>query len=126
MVRKLIRFSEKHGDRMFVFETEHERNTIVAQVARDRLREGYWYDTTPRGEPDLFRPTAHLSDAGEIELWLSKLLDPSLRRGRAGGPVPSTGYYLRQIYLWMAGRQQHQYEGFSEDALEECCLTVPL
>ena len=115
---KLIRFLEKHDNRNFVYSTDEELFDIFIKIARERLQDGYWFDTTPKGEPGLFHPIAHLSDAETISLWLNKLDKPELRQGKSGGNVPDTLYYKRQIYLWMQKRCSHQYEGFDIDHIE--------
>ena len=121
---KIIRFKEKHGDRIFLFSNYYERDLAVAQVAKSRLADGYWYDTTPKGEPELFRPNAHLSDAETLAWWIDRLDNPNLRRGKNGKPAPDSTHYLRGIYIWMCNRRDYQYEGFNEEHIEPCTLKV--
>lgn len=121
---RMIRFREKHGDRIFVFSTEREKGLILAQVAQERLAEGYWYDSENGSEQvDLLRPTAHLSDAERIGRLLEGLFDPSKRtevsRAYKLGEIT---YYLFQIERWMRARRDLEYEGYDEMYVEECHL----
>ena len=64
---RLIRFREKHDDRVFVYSTGLEKQLILAQVAQERLQDGTWYDDENGSDQiDLLKPMAHLSDAERI------------------------------------------------------------
>jgi hypothetical protein len=112
----LLIFREKHGDRYFTYSTEEEKWLVACHVAKERLEEGWWYDTTPASDqPDMFRPRAHMSDAERIGYLLLRAEDPNLRK-----PGVSGAWYRREVYRWMHGRCHHQYEGFIEDRLSDC------
>lgn len=118
---RMIRFREKHDDRIFVFSTGREKQLILAQVAQERLDAGYWYDDENGSEQaDLLKPNAHLSDAERIGQLLQKLFDPSKREGEH----ETTGKYLDQIQRWMAGRREYEYEDWDEMPIETCELTI--
>jgi hypothetical protein len=118
---RMIRFREKHGDRIFVFSNSREKQLILAQVAQDRLAEGYWYDDENGSEQvDLLKPTAHLSDAERIGQLLEKLFDPSKREWEYEPP----GKYLDQIQRWMMGRRDYEYEDWDELPIETCEITT--
>lgn len=119
MRKWLLRFQEKHGSRNFVYTTDLERDRIFVQVARERLADGCWYDDTPKGEPDLFRPNAHLSDAERIGLMLLKHDDASQRKPNRNGVIAPTEAYAASIRKWMAGRRDQEYEGYVEEEIEE-------
>lgn len=107
----LLIFREKHGDRYFSYSTEEEKWLVSCQVAKERLEEGWWYNTTPASDqPDMFRPRAHMSDAERIRYLLERAENPSMRK-----PGVSGAWYRREVYRWMLNRRYHQYEGFSED-----------
>lgn len=117
---KILRFLEKHGDRVFVFSTPIEKAMILAQVAQDRLQDGTWYDDENGSDQvDLFKPKAHLSDAERIGQLLGKLFDPSKRKWEHEPSVR----YLELIYRWMAGRRGYEYEDWEELPIEQCQLT---
>lgn len=118
---RMIRFREKHGDRIFVFSTGLEKQLILAQVAQDRLAEGYWYDDENGSDQvDLLRLAAHLSDAERIGKLLQKLFDPSKREWEHEPP----GKYLEQIQRWMMGRRDYEYEDWDELPIETCEITT--
>lgn len=119
MVLRLLRFQEKHGYRNFVYKDQAERDRIMVRVARERLEDGGWYDDHPRGEPDLFRPYAHLSDAEMIGMLLRKHDDPSQRPTNPDGHIATTEAYAASIRKWMTRRGDHEYEGFVDEYIEE-------
>lgn len=45
--KRIIIFSEKHGDRYFSAKTIEDIGAVCLKVARERIKDGYWYDTTP-------------------------------------------------------------------------------
>ena len=118
---RLIRFREKHDDRVFVYSTGLEKQLILAQVAQERLQDGTWYDDENGSDQvDLLKPTAHLSDAERISQLLEKLFDPSKRKWEHEPP----NKYLELIQRWMGGRRHYEYEDWDErpvDTLELKC-----
>jgi hypothetical protein len=116
---KILRFHEKHGDRVFLFKTKEEYQLILAQVAQERLDEGYWYDTENGSDQiDRLWPMRHLSDAGHIALLLKRLQDPLERPN-----TNPTSYYLHQVAQWMRARRDYEYEGWDVLPVEQCQLT---
>ncbi len=113
---KILRFREKHGDRIFVYGTPIERRLILAQVAQERLDEGYWYDTENGSDQvDLLKPNQHLSDAERIGLLLDRLRNPDKR-----SPVATAEFYLQAIERWMRARRGYEYEDWREEEVEKC------
>jgi len=109
----LLIFKEKHGDRYFSFSTEEEKWLIACEVAKDRLRDGRWYDTTPSSDQlDIFRPRAHMSDAERIGHLVARAENPTLRK-----PGVTGAWYRREVYRWMLSRRSHQYEEFTEERI---------
>ena len=110
---KIMVFREKHGNRFFTFSTEEEKWLIACHVAKERLAEGWWYNTTPASDQlDIFRPRVHMSDAEKIEYLLVRAEKPDMRK-----PGVSGAWYRREVYRWMRNRCDYQYEGFYEDRL---------
>ena len=123
---RLIRFREKHDDRVFVYSTGLEKQLILAQVAQERLQDGTWYDDENGSDQvDLLKPMAHLSDAERIGQLLEKLFDPSKRTDASKAyKLGELTYYLGQVERWMGGRRQYEYEDWDEqpvDTLELKC-----
>jgi hypothetical protein len=121
---RLIRFREKHGDRVFVYSTGLEKQLILAQVAQERLEDGTWYDTDNGSEQvDLLRPTAHLSDAERVGGLLEGLFDPSKRTSASRAyKLGEITYYLGQIERWMQARRGYEYEDWDEVVVNSCNL----
>ncbi len=117
---KILRFREKHGDRVFLFKTKEDLQLILAQVAQERLDEGYWYDDDNGSDQvDMLWPMRHLSDAGKIALLLKRLRDPTARPN-----TNPTSYYLHQVAQWMRARRDYEYEDWREEEVEECRWTL--
>ena len=123
---RLIRFREKHDDRVFVYSTGLEKQLILAQMAQERLQDGTWYDDENGSDQvDLLKPMAHLSDAERIGQLLEKLFDPSKRTDASKAhKLGELTYYLGQVERWMGGRRHYEYEDWDErpvDTLELKC-----
>jgi hypothetical protein len=106
----LLIFKEKHSDRYFSFSTDEEKYRIACEVARDRLLDGWWYDTTPpSNQLDMFQRRAHMSDSEQISYLLARAEDLTLRK-----PGVTGSWYRREVYKWMLSRRSYQYEDFCE------------
>ena len=113
---KVIVFHEKYNNRVFVYNNPEELRLILAQVAQERLAEGYWYDAqNGDSQMELLSPLAHLSDAERIGLLLDKIKDPSKRK-----PGVSALWYLKQVEVWMNKRRTHEYENYTTEDVEPC------
>ena len=125
---KLLILREKHGNRNFLVKDDEDLFRISLSIVRGRQKQGWWYGTTPGAKPsgpgftdkDVEKlPPALRADAtkklryhrSEIASWersaqmfmdITKALDS--KDGRLAWQV-------------LQDRRDHEYEGFSLDAL---------
>ena len=120
MPKFVIIFKEHHGERAFVYDTEDQKDIILCAMAKERLDSDYgFYDTEPKGDPDLFKSeTAHLSEADLVRWHLDRIGDASLRKGK-----PDT-YFIKSLSRWMNRRSNYEDEGYTTYPIETAELEI--
>src|SRR5712691_5287667 len=61
---RIIIFREKHGERIFLVETEEKLRAVALKIVTERYNEGYWYENPEAPE----KPAAMLLTAEQLDV----------------------------------------------------------